>query len=277
MKKLLLLSIFAFAIHQLGFSAPPPAGAIYPFFDDFESYNPNAGTLGSPKWYGGASSFRSYGNHGLFETQGMSFESAAFIPKDSITSSEIGPFTLQSKLYFHYRLVESAGWPTVPYAMASDAIFRIKMLSQLNPDPVVFSLDSLTQGTPTTNFTYVEIPLDTYVGQSAFFEIYFDMGAQIGMHWLDIDDFGVSDVVVTGSGQGPVTEKWNYFYNGSELRVNDQEVSQYRLMSMSGALISEWNHQPGTEVKSLSDIAKGLYVLTRNSGGSIESKKVVVN
>ena len=276
MKKLLLLSIFAFAIHQLGFCAPPPAGAIYPFFDDFESYNPNAGTLGSPKWYGGASSFRAHGNHGLFETIGMGFESSVFMPKDSITSSEIGPLTLQSKMYFHYRMVESTAWPTVPYAMSSDASFRIKMISQLNPDPIVFSLDSLTQ-TPTTDFVLVEIPLDAYVGQSAFFEIFFDMGSQVGSQWLEIDDFGVSDVVVTGSGQGPVTEKWNYFYNGSELRVNDQEVSQYRLMSMSGALISEWNHQPGTEVKSLSDIAKGLYVLTRNSGGSIESKKVVVN
>jgi hypothetical protein len=277
MKKLLLLFSFFFAIHQMGIGAPPPAGAIYPFFDDFESYNPNAGTLGSPKWYGGASSFRSYGSHGLFETTGMGFESSVFMPKDSITSSEIGPFTLQSKLYFHYRLVESAGWPAVPYALASDASFRIRMLSQLTPAPVVFSLDSLTQGTPTTDFTYVEIPLDTYVGQTAFFEIFFDMGAQTGQHWLDIDDFGVSDMVVTGTTAKVAVEKWNFSINGGELMLNDTEASQYRLYSSSGALISEWNHNPGTEVKTISEMAKGLYVLTRNSGGTLESKKVMVH
>jgi hypothetical protein len=276
MKKLLLLSIFAFAIHQFGFSAPPPAGAIYPFFDDFESYNPNAGPLGSPKWYGGASSFRAHGNHGLFETIGMGFESSVFMPKDSITSSEIGPLTLQSKMYFHYRLVESASWPSVPYAMSSNASFRIKMINQLNPAPIVFSLDSLTQ-TPTTDFVYVEIPLDTYAGQSAFFEVYFDMGTPVGSQWLEIDDFGVSDMVVTGTMAKVAVEKWNFSINEGELMLNDTEASQYRLTSMSGALISEWNHTPGTAVKSFPEIAKGLYVLSRTAGGMVESKKLVVN
>lgn len=277
MKNLFFSLFLLIASLTSGLCAPPPAGAVYPFFDDFESYNPNAGTLGQPKWYGGASSFRAHGSHGLFQTIGMGFESSAIMPKDSITSSEIGPFTLQSKLYFHYRLVDSVSWPGIPYALAGDASFRIKMIGPINPAPVVFNLDSLTQGTPTTDFIYAEIPLDTYVGQTAFFEIFFDMGTQTGAHWLEIDDFGVSDVVVTGSAPNQLAKKWDCMVKGKELLLNDLDAGQYRLYNINGTLIREWNHNPGSEVQSLSGISNGLYVITRNSGGTIENKKLIVN
>jgi hypothetical protein len=135
----------------------------------------------------------------------------------------------------------------------------------------------LTQGTPTTDFNYVEIPLDAYSGQTIFVEIYFDQGAQIGQHWVEIDDFGVGDLVVTGNSVKKISPIWKAFYSGTELQVSDNEISQYKLLSTNGALITQWNHQPGSEQKALPEIAKGIYFLQRSVNVIVNVKKVVVN
>ncbi len=278
MKKFFLLFLVFLGVVKFNFSAPPPAGPVYPFFDGFKTYNSNAGFITS-KWYGGASSFRAYGSHGLFQSiaMAMAFESSVFAPKDSITSHEIGFLTPQSKQFFHNRLLESAAWPTVPYALEQDSLFRIKIIQGLTQSTTIYPLDSLTQVTPTTDFNYVEIPLDAYSGQTIFVEIYFDQGAQIGQHWVEIDDFGVGDVVVTGNSVKKVSPIWNAFYNETEFQVSDNEISQYKLLSTNGALNTQWNHQPGSEQKALPEIAKGIYFLQRSVNGNVEVKKGLVN
>ena len=193
MKHLLL---FVFLLSAFSLKAVPPPSSVYPFLDDFESYQPFGGSLASGGWSGGAQGFSSYANHGDNGSQGMTKNLNQFSTEDSIYTPQIGPLTNSSILSFDYRIVDFSLYPSFGTQLPADAELMVGIYNfgSGNITPL-YTINAANHNTGNSFVSVqVNIGLDfpQYVGTSQIFVIRAKRGNS-GDFFVDIDNFSVAD------------------------------------------------------------------------------------
>jgi hypothetical protein len=281
------LSIFLFLIVTAAVSQaapPPPPFGVYPFEDNFDSYNPNAGSLDGVKWTAGSTTFKAYGGHGLDSVAGSPSTAMARqfndnSPKDSIVTKYVDSMTVNTELTFHYRFVETTQYPNFAATLPADAYLRIyandgfveEFVSELNASNYTLS----------SNFNYFAISIPQFAGggpgSGRYFKLVFYRGSS-GDYWLDIDNFRIGEPIPVSVKKTANTGKdWSYLLRGKTIQLQDQGQANYSLYNVTGTVVKTWQVNRGNYNYSMSDLPNGIYFLRRNSGNSLETKKILLS
>ena len=281
MKKLYLFSLLFIMAAVSQAAPPPPPFGQYPFEDNFDSYNPNAGSLDGPKWTAGSSTFKAYGGHGLDSipgspSTGMARQFNDNSPIDSIITKYVDSMTVNTQLSFHYRFVESTQYPNFATVIPSDAYLRIyandgfinEFVTELNA----------TNYTPSTNFNYFTISIPQFAGapgSGRYFKLVFYRGLS-GDHWVDIDNFRIGEPIPVSVPKKASQTDWSYLLKGKTITVQDESNAQYSLVNIAGSTVKTWQVSRGTSTFSMSDVPNGIYFLRRTGPAGITTKKVFI-
>lgn len=282
MKKLYFFCIlFLMAAVSQAVPPPPPFG-YYPFEDNFDSYNPNAGSLNGPKWNAGSSTFKAYGGHGIDSIPGspsigMSRQFDDNSPMDSIVTRYVHNMTANTELSFHYRFVESTQYPNFATVIPSDAYLRIyandgfvnEFVTELNA----------SNYTPSANFNYFTISIPQFAGapgSGRYFKLVFYRGSS-GDHWVDIDNFRIGEPIPVSLKKTQGQAEWSYLVKGKSIVLQEENNAQYSLVNVAGSTVKTWQVNKGNSTFSMSDIPNGIYFLRRTVQSGTTTKKVFIS
>jgi len=260
---------------------PPPPFGVYPFEDDFESYNPNAGSLNGNKWTAGSTTFKAYGGHGVdsvpgIPSIGMAAQFNVNNPIDSITTKFVDSMTVNTQLTFAYRFVEATQYPNFATVLPSDAYLRIYGSDGLSPYTLLGEINS-ANFSPSTNFNYFVLNIPQFAGLAGqYFKIVFYIGGG-NDHWVDIDNFRVGEPMPVSIKNNQKKTDWSCVSRGKTLQITDANASNFSLVNIAGSTIKSWQNIKGNNSISLNELPNGIYFLRRLSENGIETKKLYIS
>ncbi len=282
MKKLYLFVLLIVTAVSTQAAPPPPPFGVYPFEDNFDSYNPNAGSLDGPKWTAGSSTFKAYGGHGLDSipgspSNGMSRQFNDNSPKDSIVTKYVDSMTVNTELTFHYRFVDALQYPNFATVIPTDAYLRIYANNGFQ-DEFITELNS-SNYTPSANYNYFSISIPQFAGggpgTGRYFKLVFYRGSS-GDHWVDIDNFRIGEPFPVSIKKTNSVTDWSYLLKGKTISIQDETNASYSLVNIAGSTVKNWQVNKGNYFYSMSDVPNGIYFLRRTTVNGIETKKVFI-
>jgi hypothetical protein len=282
-------STFLFSVFLLFFAlavkAQPSSGAIFPYYQNFDTLIAGQTIEEQAGWYvdlipfGIINAVEISSTRGLNGSQSMSINLNDSIPTDSTSSPLIGPMTANTTFGYSYRIVNNSG---LAHTLTGNAGFKILFKQNISTVWNLVDSISVTNHIDDSDFVRIEIPIGTFNGMSGNFRIAFYQGFPGDDFFIDIDSLVIYDPTITNMG---LTAENSNDYIISSNDLNQITVSNKGLIapnnlinifSVDGKLIYSNNIKNNNTMIDASLWNKGVYFVQINNSKNQFNKKIIV-
>jgi hypothetical protein len=279
-----LFSVFLL-FFALSVKAQPGSGAIFPYYQNFDTLIAGQTIEEQAGWYvdlipfGIINAVEISSTRGLNGSQSMSINLSDIIPTDSTSSPLIGPMTANTTFGYSYRIVNSSG---LAHTLTGNAGFKILFKQNISTQWNLIDSISVTNHIDSADYRRVEIPIGTFNGMSGNFRIVFYQGFPGDDFYIDIDSLVVYDPTITNLS---LTTEYSNNYIISSNDVNQITISNkgmiaqinlINIFSVDGKLVYSSNLKNNNTIIDASQWNKGVYFVQINDGKNQINKKIIV-
>jgi hypothetical protein len=282
-------STFLFSVFLLFFAlavkAQPGSGAIFPYYQNFDTLIAGQTIEEQAGWYvdlipfGINNAVVISSTRGLNGSQSMSINLNDSIPTDSTSSPLIGPMTANTTIGYSYRIVNISG---LAHTLTGNAGFKILFKQNISTQWNLIDSISVTNHIDSADYRRVEIPIGTFNGMSGNFRIVFYQGFPGDDFYIDIDSLVVYDPTITNLSL--TTENSNNYIISSndvnQITISNKgmiaQINLINIFSVDGKLVYSSNLKNNNTMVDASQWNKGVYFVQINDGKNQINKKIIV-
>jgi hypothetical protein len=282
-KKITPLSFLFLFAALVNVSAQPGSGAIFPYYQNFDSLIAGQTIEEQGGWnvdfipFGIVNDILVTAQRGINGSNSLTMNMNDTSFTDSTTSPLIGPMTANTTFGFSYRIVDANGQP---HSLNGNGGFKIIFKQNISFNWQLVDSISASNHVDSSDYQRVEVPIGTFSGMNGNFRIAFYQGFPGDDYFIDIDSIVVYDPTVTGLKASASNKGFNVSVNShNEILLSSGNASGAQLVevySVDGKLMHSANMYQNTLQINAADWSKGVYFVQVSDARSKSSKKIIV-
>jgi hypothetical protein len=282
-KKITPLSFLFLFAALINVSAQPGSGAIFPYYQNFDSLIAGQTIEEQGGWnvdfipFGIVNDIIVTAQRGLNGSNSLTMNMNDTSFTDSTTSPLIGPITANTTFGFSYRIVDAAGQP---HSLNGNGGLKIIFKQNISFNWQLVDSISASNHVDSSEYQRVEVPIGAFNGMNGNFRIAFYQGFPGDDYFIDIDSIVVYDPTVTGLATSTIDMGFNVTMNSqNDVVVSCSDIKNAQLIqvySVDGKLIHSTTMYQNTLHINTANWSKGVYFVQMNDAAKQYSKKIIV-